>query len=188
MIKNKGFILYFTIVCVTFICSIFFMFVLSLKNKVDIQGLYENSKIDKANLKNISSLVFWEFKKIDDYIVQNKIINIQDYIFNNILLEKLWSNQESRKSLSKGGFSLLSLTPKIETIKFSGEYNFQFVFSKNLILYDTMHKPTIEILILSENINLICFFNKKNLSIICNDESYLISNFKIQGNIFSLKE
>ncbi|MGL4687693.1 MAG: hypothetical protein ACRCVS_03285 [Fusobacteriaceae bacterium] len=188
MKKNKGFILYFTLVCITFICVIFFLFTLSLKNKVDIQGLYENSKIDKANLKNISSLVFWEFEKIDDYIVKNKIKNIQDYIFTNILLEKLWTNPHTRKSLSLGGFHLFSTTPKIETIKFSGEYNFQFVFSKDLTLYDFQHNPTIEILLFTENINLICYFDKKDLSLFCNDEKYLISDFKIQGKVLTLKE
>ncbi len=187
MKKNEGFILYFILICITFICTIFFSFTLSLKNKVNVQELYENSKIDKANLKNISSLVFWEFKKIDNYIFEKKIKNLQEYIFINKFSKKIWSNPITRKSGSLGGFFLLSVIPKIENIKFSGEYNFQFIFSKDLIVYNSQSNPTLKILIITENIDLSCSFDKEELSLMCNDEKYLISNFEIQGEIISLK-
>ena len=183
MNKKRGFILQFTILMIGIITTILYFLSLSIRNHSSTLTLHENKKLQYANLKNTDSIIYLEFKKIDDSIIAGRVRNLEDFVTTTSTGEKIWTSPITRTTSSIGGYTLLRTNPDISTMN-TAKYIIDFYFTKTLVLKDENGLSMLNIGIITSAVPLTCDYNKTVSSLSCDVVNFTITNFNVASTSY----
>ena len=180
---NKGFILPFTMIVLSFVLSIFYLFNLSLNSKVSLNLLEENDKVIKSNFANMDSIVKYEFEFMSDYIRTGKIKGIDDYFFFMVSGEELWRSKETREGKSIGGYYIVNIFPRIESLTIGREEEIEIDFNKKIEIIDEYNEIYMTVKIKLEKIKMKCTLLNNEKEMDCEVIERDIENIKVEAII-----
>lgn len=177
--KRTGMIFQLTLLMVFILLSILSLMKTRIESTFNISKLYNQRLEDREKMDTLTSVVFYEFKTVDNYILMDKINSLEEYIFLNKEKEQIWKKSlENEKSL--GGYYIKKSSHSFEEIFLTSYALVKFIFEKTIFIKDNKNKNYLEIKLVTNEISLSCEKKEKNIE--CFWEEDIIKNIKIEGD------
>lgn len=179
--KNSGIIFQMTLLIIFIITSLLSIFKISIDGNFNVTNFYNKALIDRENFENLSSLIFYELKILDEYILTKKTNSFEEYIFLNEKNEEIWEKGfENEKSL--GGYYIKSSSKDYGSLSKLDENFLELEFEKEIKIKDENNKDYLTIKIATEKISFNCKFDKEVLR--CLWEEKNVAKIKVEGEYF----
>lgn len=177
--KKSGMIFQLTLLMIFILLSILSLMKTRIDSTFNISKLYNQRLEDKEKMDTLSSVVFYEFKTLDNYILLNKINTLEEYVFLNKENEQIWK-RSLKEEKSLGGYYIKSSSHSFEEISPHTQSLVKFIFEKKILIKDDKNKDCLEIKLMTNEISLICENKEKNIE--CFWEEDIIKNIKVEGD------
>ncbi|MGL5049670.1 MAG: hypothetical protein ACRC6A_00705 [Fusobacteriaceae bacterium] len=177
--KKSGVVFQLTLLIMFVLLAILSLMKIKIESIFNVSKFYNQRIEDREKMNTLSSVVFYEFETLDNYILMGEINSLEEYIFLNATRQEIWNkNFESEKSL--GGYYIKNSSHNFEEIYKEQNYLITFIFEKKILIKNDKDEDYLEVKLTTNEILLNC--QKKEKELECDLEEDIIKKFKVEGD------